>query len=195
MQPTYLPLVSVFGTQTRQVVPLFQRPYVWSQEEQWEPLWEDLRGLADRVLRARTETIESDGSVRTRRLAECRRGPEVIVSVRTLRTPTGKPVAGHFLGTVVLEQAQTPTGSVAAREVIDGQQRLTTLQIVLHAAQHVLNELQGTATTGGGEAVNKAANVASRQIAALTANPAYADEEERYKVWPTNEDRAAYRQV
>jgi len=35
-------------------------------------------------LRARTETIESDGSVRTRRLAECRRGPEVIVSGRSL---------------------------------------------------------------------------------------------------------------
>lgn len=75
MQPSYLPLVSIFGTQTRHVVPLFQRPYVWSQEEQWEPLWEDLQRLADRVL----------------------------------TTEAGKPVAGHFLGTVVLEQTQTPT--------------------------------------------------------------------------------------
>ncbi|WP_309108879.1 DUF262 domain-containing protein [Arthrobacter sp.] len=29
------------------VVPLFQRPYVWSKERQWQPLWEDIARLAD----------------------------------------------------------------------------------------------------------------------------------------------------
>ncbi len=26
----------------RLVVPLFQRPYVWNEENQWEPLWNDV---------------------------------------------------------------------------------------------------------------------------------------------------------
>jgi uncharacterized protein with ParB-like and HNH nuclease domain len=35
----------------------------------------------------------------------------------------------HFLGAMVLDQKQTPTTHVEKRQVIDGQQRLTTLQI------------------------------------------------------------------
>jgi hypothetical protein len=34
---------------------------------------------------------------------------------------------------MVLDQKQTPTGHVVVRQVIDGQQRLTTLQIFLAA--------------------------------------------------------------
>ena len=34
----------------RLVVPLFQRPYVWNQENQWEPLWQDVERVADRRL-------------------------------------------------------------------------------------------------------------------------------------------------
>ena len=29
------------------VVPLFQRPYVWDEDEQWAPLWQDVRRLAE----------------------------------------------------------------------------------------------------------------------------------------------------
>jgi hypothetical protein len=47
---TYLSLVQIFGAPARYTVPLFQSPYVWQQEEQWEPLWDDIGGLADRVL-------------------------------------------------------------------------------------------------------------------------------------------------
>ena len=32
------------------IVPLYQRPYVWKREDQWEPLWDDLRYLAERGL-------------------------------------------------------------------------------------------------------------------------------------------------
>ena len=31
-------------------MPLFQRPYVWSQEGQWEPLWEDVLRQEERLL-------------------------------------------------------------------------------------------------------------------------------------------------
>lgn len=29
------------------VIPLFQRPYVWSEERQWIPLWEDVERLVE----------------------------------------------------------------------------------------------------------------------------------------------------
>src|SRR5262245_31051354 len=40
----------VFMQPQRLVVPLFQRPYVWNEENQWDPLWDDVVRVADRVL-------------------------------------------------------------------------------------------------------------------------------------------------
>lgn len=31
-------------------MPTFQCPYVWNQEEQWEPPWDDVRNAAERYL-------------------------------------------------------------------------------------------------------------------------------------------------
>src|SRR5262245_7747656 len=39
----------------------------------------------------------------------------------------------HFIGAIVLDQLPTRTGTVETREIIDGQQRLTTLQIAICA--------------------------------------------------------------
>ena len=39
----------------------------------------------------------------------------------------------HFLGAVVLQQVQKQTGQMQERTIIDGQQRLTTLQLLLDA--------------------------------------------------------------
>jgi hypothetical protein len=161
MQPTYLPLVKIFGSEVRHTVPLFQRPYVWNKEEQWEPLWQDISNLSDRVLSAAADAT----------------------------------IAGHFLGTVVLEQAQSPTGSIPRREIIDGQQRLTTLQVLLHASQHAIAALSAEAKSAADGAGAHKADVASRQVGTLTRNPAYDAKEEKYKVWPTNQDREAFQQV
>lgn len=158
MQPNYISIANLFGVQTRYTVPLFQRPYVWSQTEQWEPLWEDLQQLVERVL---------------------------------LREPD-RPVAGHFLGTVVLEQTQVAIVNLPRREVIDGQQRLTTLQILLKAAEHALAVVAETLT--GPEDVTVLRRT-SEQLAFLTRNMATSSEEESFKVWPTNEDRAAFQAV
>ena len=158
MQPSYISVMNVFTQQTRYTVPLFQRPYVWKKEDQWQPLWYDVREAAERVLNAQ-----------------------------------GKPVSSHFLGTVVLDQTLNPTFSLPRREVIDGQQRLTTLQLTLKAAEHALNELRSVVADD--DEASRSVDIASRQIAPLTSNPAYAEEEERYKVWPTNEDRPAFRDV
>lgn len=151
-----MPIAQIFGAQTRHTVPLFQRPYVWSKEEQWEPLWEDVIGLLDRL--------------------EARQGDAA--------------VASHFLGTIVLEQTPNATGSLPRREVIDGQQRLTTLQILLKASEHALAEVE--AGIDGDDAGMVA--FAKQRLGMLTANTAY-EPQERYKVWPTNEDRDPFRAV
>jgi uncharacterized protein with ParB-like and HNH nuclease domain len=46
----------------------------------------------------------------------------------------------HFLGAMVLDQKQSPTTYVERRQVIDGQQRLTTFQIFLAAFRDVCRE-------------------------------------------------------
>lgn len=43
-------LAAIFGRPVDYLVPLYQRPYVWTREKQWEPLWEDVRDVADRQL-------------------------------------------------------------------------------------------------------------------------------------------------
>lgn len=154
MQPNYISISTLFSAQTRHTIPLFQRPYVWTREDQWEPLWEDIGGLLERF--------------------EDRVGDA--------------PVASHFLGTIVLEQVQNATGSLPRREVIDGQQRLTTLQILLKAAEHALHD---AAASANGDAAK--ISLAMRQIASLTEN--LAEGVERYKVWPTNEDRESFQAV
>src|SRR5262245_4533813 len=89
---------SVFLQPQRLVVPLFQRPYVWNQENQWEPLWSDVLRVTERLLNRPGETPRP-----------------------------------HFLGAVVLQQTPQQTGLMQERTIIDGQQRLTTLQLLLDA--------------------------------------------------------------
>jgi uncharacterized protein with ParB-like and HNH nuclease domain len=40
----------LFSPKKRYLVPMFQRPYVWGLEKQWEPLWEDIRNKAQEHL-------------------------------------------------------------------------------------------------------------------------------------------------
>ena len=138
----------VFMQPQRLTVPLFQRPYVWTKESQWEPLWEDVTRVAERLLAAPT----------------------------TQHQP-------HFLGAVVLQQLQNPVGSLQTRTVIDGQQRLTTLQILLDALH--------------AEFVTAEATQPALRLEALIRNPeAFCrNHEDRFKVWPTNRDRPAFNAV
>jgi hypothetical protein len=130
------------------VVPPFQRPYVWNQESQWEPLWKDVVRVAERLL------ASSAGS----------------------SSPT-------FLGAVVLQQMPGPVGTLQARRVIDGQQRLTTLQLLLDALHA---ELLGV----GAEQPAMRLEALITNTAAFSSRP-----EDRFKVWPTNRDRPAFNWV
>lgn len=136
----------IFEKDQRLVVPLFQRPYVWSQEQQWEPLWEDIRSVAE----------------------------------RHLRNDSAKP---HFLGAVVLDQIRQPIGRVDSRLVIDGQQRLTTIQLFVEAFADICAE--------------QAQTNYHRALLKLTRNdnPLSEDENEVFKIWPTNSDQEHFRNV
>jgi hypothetical protein len=139
---------AIFMQPQRLLVPLFQRPYVWNEELQWEPLWKDLERVATRLLQS----------------------PK-------------SPQAPHFLGAVVLQQLQTPTSDLQQRTVIDGQQRLTTLQLLLDALHSEISMVGAT--------------MPAARLEPLTANgEAFRKhKEDRFKVWPTNRDRPAFNEV
>lgn len=92
-------------------------------------------------------------------------------------------IAPHFLGAVVLDQQRTSAGSIERRHVIDGQQRLTTLQLLIAAGSRVASE-EGFDREG-------------RQLKRLVANEEdyVTDEVDAYKIWPTNVDRRAFASV
>lgn len=146
MRADKLTVNGLFDPTERREAPLFQRPYVWKQKENWEPLWDSIRAVAEKRL-------------------------------------AGAPVRPHFLGAVVLDQLRTPTGKVGARQIIDGQQRLATLQIALATARDLCHEL--------GEEKFKDA------FRKLTENevPLSEDPDDVFKVWPTNADRGEFREV
>ena len=153
MQAEPLTVKKLFQKDVRYVIPPFQRPYVWTQEDQWEPLWTDVRSAAERYL---DELVLVDGD----------------------RAAAEKGTPSHFLGALVLQQELTASADIETRTVIDGQQRITTLQILVDAAQEALEEL------GERPEVNR--------LARLVQN-AFAQDDEVFKVWPTTTDQAAFR--
>lgn len=139
-------LEAIFDPNVFFQVPLFQRPYVWNEADNWDYLWEDIRALLDRQLR------------------------------------TGRTRA-HFLGAVVLEQLPHPAGSIETRQVIDGQQRFTTLQLFLMAARNLAS-------------VHGADKYAERFSALVENNPSRVENPvEKFKLWPTNSDRAPFKAI
>ena len=52
MKADTLTLKAHFQKDIRHVISTFQRPYLWNQEDQWEPLWNDVRNTAERCLDA-----------------------------------------------------------------------------------------------------------------------------------------------
>ena len=139
--------LAIFSLPQQLVVPLFQRPYVWDEENQWGPLWEDIRRLADHQL-----------------------------------AHPGSP-ATHFLGAVVIQAADSSFGAMQTWSIIDGQQRLTTLQVLFDAAAAAFEVLELDQLTG--------------QLAALTHNPGVfvGDGDVALKLRHTNRDRTAFDEV
>lgn len=137
----------IFTLPQHLTVPLFQRPYVWTEEDQLAPLWADIRRL--------TELRMSNSAVN----------------------------ATHFLGAVVLQQQLGNMGAVGAFAVIDGQQRLTTLQLLMDATAESLTLMEQHGL--------------SQQLFSLTHNAAHFGlaDDQLLKVQHTNRDRASFHEV
>ncbi len=54
MRPSKQFVYELFDRQRRYVVPLFQRPYVWNRDEQWQPLWDDIEEKTVSILEQRS---------------------------------------------------------------------------------------------------------------------------------------------
>lgn len=89
----------------------------------------------------------------------------------------------HFLGAMVLDLKQTPATHVGKRQVIDGQQRLTTFQVFLAAFRDFCNEhgCEEMAKECAGFTLNKG----------MMADP----DVDKFKVWPTQLDRSQFADV
>lgn len=134
-------------------IPPFQRPYVWTEEDQWQPLWDDIARVAGALL---------DAGEDQNALAM---------------------IPGHFLGAVVVKQLPSAAGDPLRSSVIDGQQRLTTLQLLLDAAQLVMEESHH-------EDVAE-----SLQELVLNDSKRFRGTPKRFKLWPSRIDREAFERV
>ncbi len=136
----------IFQDRRQYRVPFYQRAYVWSREEQWEPLWNDIREKAE---------ARANGD-----------------------TPTP-----HFLGAIVLEpQPRRGLRGVETYNIIDGQQRLTTLQYFLAALMISVREHTELSLLPLINGCVWNPNLDTME------NP----EIEQFKVWPTFRDRESY---
>lgn len=102
----------LFASGVQYVVPAFQRRYVWEQDTQWAPLWQD---VADKA----TELMKQDDAPPSAESA----------------------IVPHFLGALVLKHLDAPVDKPIMRLVVDGQQRLTTLLIMTLAIADALENL------------------------------------------------------
>jgi uncharacterized protein with ParB-like and HNH nuclease domain len=121
------------------VVPLFQRPYSWS-EKQWKTLWTDVAEQS--------------------------------------RHDDGRP---HFFGSIVATPAKSVPQGVGKYLLIDGQQRITTVQLFLAAIRDVAARLGDTKLR--------------ERIDGQYLSNGYEEGDERLKVLPTQDDREAFRAI
>ncbi len=140
------------------VVPIYQRPYVREQDRQWEPLWSDVESTAVRLAVARVAGHER----------------------RVDKADADKATAPHFLGAVVLEQQRAACGDGDVRWIVDGQQRLATVQILLRG---ILDALQDSKIEG--PAVAKLKKLIRNDEEVVSG-------EDLHKVWPRPAEREAY---
>lgn len=147
------PLQEILKPERRYLIPTFQRDYEWTEEGQWRLLFEDLETTADRLLAVRESGL--DGA--------------------TLKAKE-QHVSPHFLGAIVCASLPFATGGVALRSVIDGQQRLTTVQLMIRGLIDALTEADSERT---------------KSVRRMLFNPDDVVEspEEVYKLWPRRLDR------
>jgi hypothetical protein len=150
-------LKQILTQDRRYIVPTFQRDYEWTKDDQWSLLFTDLEETADRLFQARQHATASGEPL----------------------SKADKKVPPHFLGAVVCDQLPAPAGGLDLRAVIDGQQRLTTVQLVLRGVLDVLIEK-------GSPRVQQVRRLLENHPDVVTAP------HERHKFWPRRKDREVW---
>ena len=159
MDATTHELRSILGNERRFLIPTFQRDYEWTEAGQWQLLFDDLVATAGRLATARS----------------------MAAIIGESAAKAEKRVAPHFLGAVVLDQLPSNAGQLDRRAVIDGQQRLTTIQLLLRALADVAAEAGSSRVRG---------------LERLIFNPVddpNAEPDSQYKLWPRRHDRDKWR--
>jgi uncharacterized protein with ParB-like and HNH nuclease domain len=138
MEATPTLIIKYFSGFMQNLVPLFQRPYTWS-EKQWRTLWDDIVSFYDVDILAKK--------------------------------------ASHFLGAVVTMPARSVPVGISKFLVIDGQQRLTTIALLMCAIRDSLSPED---------------QIQKRRVQKFyLTNEDYPDTE-FFKLLPTQGDRDAY---
>ena len=146
MQANPRNIEKLFAAQSRYVVPMFQRLYVWAENPQWETLWEDVLEKAENRLK-------------------------------------GDETNAHYLGALIIEGVKPLSGNEVTRLLlIDGQQRITTLQLLICAFRDFARS-QGWMTLE---------RRATRYIENPDADVMDKPDEEIFKVWPTQMNRDVF---
>ena len=103
LEADFVSIHSLFSGPVQFVIPVYQRHYVWNEDDQWKPLWRDIQ---DKI--AVNAKVEMDHDRHS-----------------------------HFTGAIVIRHLPRKIGAVPQYEIIDGQQRLTTFQVILCAIADV----------------------------------------------------------
>ena len=145
----------------RHLIPTYQRDYEWTEEGQWQLLMDDILDVADRLTRARAYAV-SNG----------------------LEPAEGDRAIGpHFLGAIVLEGLPSQGAHVATCAVIDGQQRMTTIYLLLRG---LLDVLMARGLESRAKQVRKMILIREDDVN---------DPDEVFKLWPRRRDRDEWKVV
>ena len=98
MKSTVTTITTMLEEDAEYIIPHFQRPYAWRVEQQWSPLWDDIKSVAENI--GATENPDA--------------------------------VPPHFMGPLVLQERLNGT-EPKSYIVVDGQQRMTTILILMKA--------------------------------------------------------------
>lgn len=149
MQANPRSLDTLFNSQLRYVVPMFQRLYVWKETPQWSTLWED-------------------------------------VAEKALLLMKGTKSNPHYLGALIIEGVKPSSPREVKRFlIIDGQQRLTTLQLVFCAYRDIARKNEWKTLD----------RTVTRYLENADADVMEKPDEELFKLWPTTLNRDAFRSV
>jgi hypothetical protein len=159
MQANTYPLQDILKPERRYVIPTFQRDYEWTRAGQWQLLFEDLEAVADKLIEVRTSGATG-----------------MALSTKE------QSVSPHFMGAIVCAALPFATGGIALRSVIDGQQRLTTIQLLIRGLRDCLLAANSPRTKDIGRMIFNPEDVVNSPI-------------ELDKLWPRRRDREMWPEV